>query len=120
VGAQGGEGGVTRGHIGGIADMHAGGREHHPDVAGVVDGELGVARPSSDSTYTGSVASVGEERREVSEEPLEPLGGQRREQAGLVAEVVRWGGVRHADPTGDVTPAHPVDVRGGERLGGSQ
>jgi hypothetical protein len=88
-------------------------------VAGVVDGELGVG-PTELGQHVHRVGGVvGEERREVSEEPLEPLGGQRREQAGLVAEVVRWGGVRHADATGDVTQAHPVDVRGGERLGGS-
>jgi hypothetical protein len=85
-------------------------------VAGVVDGELGVG-PTELGQHVHRVGGVvGEERREVSEEPLEPLGGQRREQAGLVAEVVRWGGVRHADPTGDVRSRRSVSNAATARL----
>jgi hypothetical protein len=37
----------------------------------------------------------------------EPFGGDRGEQAGLVAELVRQGRMRHAGAARDLTHAHP-------------
>ena len=73
--------------------------EHDVEVGAVGDGKVDVGDTDVEEggATTGCVESVAES-------PV-ALHGDRREQPGLVAEVVGGGGMGHAGPAGDLT--HP-------------
>jgi hypothetical protein len=69
-------------------------------VGAVGDGEPGVGDPDLQEA-AGDAVGIAERGRQ----PPEPVGGDRGQQPGLVAEVVGRGGVRHPGATGQVPQA---------------
>src|SRR5512132_741313 len=89
------------------------GAEHHLKVGPVGDGEADIGDPDLQEAPAGLVGLA-----EGGGQPPEPVGGDRGQQAGLVAEVVGRGGMGDPGPAGQVPQADRGRPDLGDRLDG--
>jgi len=85
-----------------VADVDQRGTEHDLEVTGMQVGELQVGPSVGMQGFEGAVDTLDGSAEIIGEE-LKALHRDGREHSGLVAEVVRGGGVGDADPAGHIT-----------------
>src|SRR5215217_7234351 len=89
------------------------GAEHHLKVGPVGDGEADIGHADLQEVPGGLVGLA-----EGGGQPSEPVGGDRGQQAGLVAEVVGRGGMGDPGPAGQLPQANRGRPNLGDRLDG--
>lgn len=86
--------------------------KHHLEMRPMVNGESDVGRTNLDEVGTAIGHSL-----EAGREHLEPLGGERRQQACLVAKMMHRRRVGDITPTSDLAQTHPSRTVLGNDLG---